>query len=63
MEDMTIAVLLEMVVSHSTGRAKPFGTKARDFKLDVTHFKPHRPDEVDEINAGPRGLRERDVDV
>ena len=32
MEDMTIAVLLELVVSHSTGRAKPFGTKARDFK-------------------------------
>ena len=32
MEDMTIVVLLELVVSHSTGRAKPFGTKARDFE-------------------------------
>ena len=32
MEDMTIVVLLELVVSHSTGRAKPFCTKARDFK-------------------------------
>lgn len=33
MEDMTTVVLLELAVSHSTGRAKPYGTKARDFKM------------------------------
>ncbi len=32
MEDMTIVALLESVVSPSTGRAKPLGTKARNFK-------------------------------